>query len=325
MPDSFSIEAFYDSALQFARTALEAHHNEDYRRVALDAGTALEHLAKAALASRSLALLADLRHESSVASLAWLLKVKDAKPPARIRSISLWEALLRVRPFVSSAATQDDLRTLVDMRDGVVHAAQDAEMEARVLTAFVQQADALLADLGRARSDFWAGQQMVVDALLADATDKVAHRVAIKLAAAEASFAHEYGSMDPQVARMVRIAREVSMTAPLAPDESVMRCPVCESNGVALGSYDVEYGDPDWDHGVLVNVDAFVVFTAVRFFCRICRLRLDNPAELAAAKVNPSWQIEDADPREYEPAYEIDEDAAYDAWRDERAEREGWR
>ena len=41
--------------------ALGAHYRGDHQRVAGDAGTALEHLTKACLASRSPALLADLK------------------------------------------------------------------------------------------------------------------------------------------------------------------------------------------------------------------------------------------------------------------------
>jgi hypothetical protein len=56
-----SPEAFYDSARGFAATALQAHHTRDYGRVTADAGTALEHLAKACLAKRSAVLLCGLR------------------------------------------------------------------------------------------------------------------------------------------------------------------------------------------------------------------------------------------------------------------------
>ena len=152
MAELFSPDTFCDSALDFARTAPEAHHAENYRRVALEAGTALEHLAKAAQARRSRALLAELKNDSSAAMIAWLLRVDGAKPPPRIRTIGLWEALTRVRPLVSSTASYDDLRILVDMRDGVVHAAQDAEIEARILTAF---APARMA-ASRSRASCWA-------------------------------------------------------------------------------------------------------------------------------------------------------------------------
>ncbi len=94
MAEPFNPDALRESAIEYARGALEAHRAENYRRAAVEAGTALEHLAKAALASRTPALVADLRHETSAAMIAWLLKVDGAKPPARPRSIGLWEALL---------------------------------------------------------------------------------------------------------------------------------------------------------------------------------------------------------------------------------------
>jgi hypothetical protein len=138
MSDSFSPDTFYDSAREFAITALEAHHSGNYRRVALDAGTALEHLAKACLARRSPALLAELKGEQSVASLAWLLEIDGAKLPPKVRTVGLSDALSRTDSFVTSTAAREDLQTLVDMRNGVVHAAQNAEIEGRILAAFAQ-------------------------------------------------------------------------------------------------------------------------------------------------------------------------------------------
>lgn len=52
-------------------------------------------------------------------------------------------------------ASEVDLALLIDLRDGVVHAAVNEEIEERLLVAFVQQADASLADLRRNRADFW--------------------------------------------------------------------------------------------------------------------------------------------------------------------------
>jgi hypothetical protein len=53
MADPFSSDVFYQSARDFAVSALEAQNAGNYRRVPLDSGTALEHLAKASLARRS--------------------------------------------------------------------------------------------------------------------------------------------------------------------------------------------------------------------------------------------------------------------------------
>jgi hypothetical protein len=91
------------------------------------------------------------------------------------------------------------MQNLANMRNGIVHAAESEEVEAEILAAFVQHADGLK-DLGRDRAEFWGGQLAVADALLADASDKVAHQVDVKIAAARASYEREYGDLPPDQA-----------------------------------------------------------------------------------------------------------------------------
>jgi hypothetical protein len=195
-----SPEAFYESARSFAGTALRAHHARDHRRVALDAGTALEHLLKACLVSRSPALLVELKPtKTNYYSLLRLLNIPEGGPLSRVRTISLRDALLRMRAFVTPTASEDDLETVVGMRDGTVHAALSDEVETRLLAVFAQFTNQLLDDLGRDRAEFrdrmrfWGDQLVVVDALLADARNKVTHDVEVKLAQARTYFAREYG------------------------------------------------------------------------------------------------------------------------------------
>jgi hypothetical protein len=317
MVDPFSPDAFYASAREFALSALEAHHAGNHRRVPLDAGTALEHLAKACLARRSPALLAEMKGDSGVTSLIALLRIEGAGVPARIRTVGLTEALSRVGRFVRSKAVKDDLQTLVEMRNGIVHAAEDAEVEERILTAFAQQADALLADLGRERAGFWDGQLFVVDALLKDASNKLAHRVEVRLAAAAAMLERRYASEGEAV---VSLLRTLSKSAPLTDDQRFHACPVCDSHGIATGRHTVEWVPDDWDKetGQVTNVYEGVWFTAQKFGCRVCNLRLDSEAEIDAAGIDTAWEIEGADWRDYEP--QDDGDAAFERWRDETHE-----
>ena len=56
------------------------------------------------------------------------------------------------------------------------------------MLAFLQHADALLKDLQSDRAIFLGDHLVVVDALLADASDKTAYRVSIKMAAARAEY-----------------------------------------------------------------------------------------------------------------------------------------
>jgi hypothetical protein len=149
-----SPEAFYGSAQKFAGSALQAHHDGDYRRVAVDAGTALEHLLKAVLAKRSPALLSDLKGMASYYALLELLEIPSTRPSGPLSTVGLRGALDRVKVLVSSRASEADLLTLVGMRDGTIHAALDDKVEERLLVAFVQHADALLADLECDRDEF---------------------------------------------------------------------------------------------------------------------------------------------------------------------------
>jgi hypothetical protein len=236
MADPFTPDAFYASAQEFALSALETHHLSNHRRVPLFAGTAVEHLAKACLARRSPVLLVDLRNDSSFNWLAALLSVEGAGVPAGIRTVGLSEALKRMRRFVRSKASEDDLRTLIDMRNGVVHAAENTEVEERILTAFVQQADSLLEDLDRAREDFWGGQLPVVNALLADASNKLQHRVQVKLAAAEAMIERRYQTEGEAV---ISALRAFSKSGPLTAEQVFRDCPVCSSDGIATGWHNV--------------------------------------------------------------------------------------
>ena len=204
----------------------------------MDAATSLEHLAKACLATRSPALLTELKSEANFPSLLWLLGITEGKPPRQLRTVGLRDVLARVRMFVTSRASDDDLRILVDMRDGTVHAAQNDEVEERLVVAFVQHADALLADLGRDRAAFWDGQLEVVDALMADAIDKVAHRVAVKLAAARADFQRQYGH---QPAELLQFIRQLAGPKNLGAYQQPVDCPACTSPGVATGYNEVKW------------------------------------------------------------------------------------
>ncbi|TVZ05026.1 hypothetical protein EAS64_10420 [Trebonia kvetii] len=303
MADPFSPDAFYESARDFAQGALEAHHAGNRRRVPVDAGTALEHLAKACLAQRSPVLLAELKNESSVNSVIGLLRLEGTGvPPSAIRTVGLSDALKRVSRFTRSKAVEADLNVLIAMRNGIVHAAESSEVEERILAAFAQQADALLADLGRDRADFWRGQLPVVDALLMDASNKLAHLIEVRLASARARLEQRYAAEGEAVISLIKALRK---SAPETATRRLCKCPVCESFGTAAGEHSVEW-DVDWDKetGNVTNAAPSVWFTAYAFRCQVCGLHLDTQAEIDAC-FDPVWEIEDADWRDYEPDYEI--------------------
>jgi hypothetical protein len=304
--------------MEFAQSALDAHHARRFRRVAVDAATSLEHLAKASLAKRSPALLTELRNEANFASLLVLLGITGGRPPRQLRTVGLRDALARARVFVPSRASDADLQTLVDMRDGTVHAAQNAEVEERLVVAFVHQADAFLADLGRDRGAFWAGQLGVVDALLADATDKTAREVAVRVAGARAEFERRYGGGPVEVLELVR---QLAASSRLDMEEERVQCPACASSGTSLGDHEVDWDYERGEDGRFHATTGKVWFNAGFFECTVCGLELENEAELTAAGLELRWLVAGADPDDYDPGF--DEDLLYEAWRDrEREDRE---
>lgn len=307
----FAPIVFASSASSFAQNALRAHHRQDYARVALEAGTALEHLLKACLAKRSPALLADLKGEASYPSLLQLLRIPAAGPPGQVRTVGLRDALKRVKTLVKSTASDDDLQTLISLRDGTVHAALNDKVEERLLVAFVTHADALLMDLVHPRDEFWGPDFLpVVDALLADASDKVAHSVKVKLANARANFQREWGNASPQILRAIRKMAKGELDEP---EQEPAKCPACASTGVATGDHDVEWETgQDEDH--IPYMHGTVWFIPWAFRCHVCGLRLISEAELVAAHMEIRRKIEGADPLKYEPP--VDEDSFYEAYRD---------
>jgi hypothetical protein len=236
----------------------------------------------------------------------WLLSIDGARRPAKVRTVGLGEALRRAYLIVPPKSAQQDLDTIVELRNGTVHAAEDAEVEERILAAFVKYADALIADLDRARENFWGGRLSVVDALLKDARDKLAYKVEVRRAAAEATLESLLATRGEAA---VGALRTVSKSQQLTDSQRFHPCPICDSHGIATGNHDV--------------IDREVWFATEEFHCQLCGLRLDSDAEVEEL-LEPVWKIEDADWREYEPEIYDDGDSAYEHWRDRASEAEEW-
>jgi hypothetical protein len=108
----------------------------------------------------------------------------------------------------------------------------------------------------------WTEQLDVVDALLADASDRVTHRVNVKLAAAKAAFIQKYSEMSDELGDLIK--RMVPYTG--LRDEAVADCPACESVGVVEGEYWVD-GDVEFDQHGEPHSWSVVKLTAEKFSC----------------------------------------------------------
>lgn len=278
-----TLDELYDSSVSFAAGAMSAHASGSHRRLAVDAVTALEHLMKACLLRRSPVLLVDLGRDGNWGSLRVLAGLPGPSF-GFLRTIGIQEALKRTDTFFTSSASRVDLKLLFDLRNGVVHTGFDEAVEERLLVAFVKQAEACLSDLGKDRAAFWGGQLDVVDALIADSTDKALQRVQIKLAAAKARFAEKFAESAPELLTAVRLVFPVD-----AELEETHECPSCQSIGLGTGPHHVEDSYEMDDDGVIQG-GAWVVFRPDSFACRVCGLRLTSADEIRLADMDSEWE-----------------------------------
>jgi len=234
-----------------------------------------------ALVNRSPALLAEVRN-GNFHDLLHLLGSPRSGDTRPLRTVGLRGALERIEVFVTPCGSQDDLRTLADMRDGTVHAAMDDQVETRLLAAFAQYADELLRDLSRDRPGFWGGQLEVVDALLSDASDKAARDLEVKLAQARAYLSQHFGD---KPAELLEAVRQLADPGRYGPDQKPGECPICGSMGLLTGtSYLFWAPDVEGEEQELLVPSAFE--------CRVCRLRLTSRIEAEAVGFE-RWEYED--------------------------------
>ena len=83
---------------------------------------------------------------------------------------------------------------------------------------------------------------------------------------------------------------------------------------MVTGDYSIEFED-DPQPGDIVLPFGMVWFNAKKFACRTCGLRLDSTLEMSTAGMSSGHAVEDADPRDFQPAFDA---AAHDEWRAER-------
>jgi hypothetical protein len=92
-------------------------------------------------------------------------------------------------------------------------------------------------------------------------------------------------------------------------EEAIADCPACGCKGIARGDQRVD-DSFDVDKDGEVYGGAWVVFIPTAFHCQQCRLRLDTPAEVAAAGMPREWELPDVNPSDlYDDDYDYPAEA----------------
>lgn len=290
-----------ESAGQFGRSALEAFLASEWRKSMQDAGTTLEHVAKAHLASSHPSLIVDGRSFDALLHAAGLPHARV--PLDRVRTISAREAVTRCTQIMPSLAVlEKDLTLLIDVRNGVVHLGGQAEQASRdTLIPFLKACEALLSDIGEPSERVWGPYADMVKTRISDSAKEAEIRVADAMAAAKVLYESRFSDVEKSVRPAVIKAIEAGYT-PQTYDEQLVDCPACSSAAFVSGSTDVQW-EPDYEfdgiEAYVSGVSPLVTFYAGQLECRVCGLELDGEDELSAAGIEESWELENIDPADF--------------------------
>jgi hypothetical protein len=296
-----------ESSQTFAQSAMRVRLDGDSMVYLLHASTALELLAKAFLSSLGGSLVAAPDFDSQLHGCG---QSRHARTPAsRMKTITMPEALRRVGQVMPVFEHEKrHLQLLADVRNGVVHAGLlDAGEDEAALVPFVRACDLLLSGLPDAqRAQFWGDFESVVDAHLSESAKQAERLVADALASARMTFDQRYRSLDESVREGVLSGIERSYDVTKY-EEALTACPACDREALTAGGYDVDW-EPDVDiadgEAYIAGAYPVVTYSPGYFHCRACGLELDGEEHLAAAGIEKSWTIDDADPADF---YEDDD------------------
>lgn len=297
------------SAASYARSALlHVTSDEDRVRGAVDAGMAVEHMAKALLATLSPALIADRNADlDTMLHLTGFGQLAKCGPH-EIKTVGAHEACLRCARLVPAFTyTHQADQALFTARNGGVHLALTTDEVARESARImVRLLEPLIKAMDLNRADFWGGMESVADTLLDEKDSQINADLEMKLAAAKSRLEARLAGLCTSERELV--LRALSSRPCYSNDEEPYECPACAQTGVAFCElHDV--GDPEFEYEQM-SEDDFVyhggnidqVAYAVNFNCDTCGLELDFD-EMSAADMETEYTREarECSPWEFEP------------------------
>lgn len=253
----------------------------------------MEHLSKAQLASKHLALISADDFESLLHACG---QEAHASRPS-MRTINVTESLKRTGRFLPQVKNlEPELRILCDARNGVAHLAQLRTVD-ELRVPFLKACELIRDDVGVDRATYWGEFEGAVDAALEKSAHTARVRVETALGAARVDYKNRYGHLDDGARQALIRATEAGYKLDKY-DQQVVDCPACSAGAVVSGAVETRWEQDDEYSGSLV-----ATFFPGYLRCGVCDLELDGDDELRAAEIEEKWDI-DVDPADFYEEWE---------------------
>ncbi|MGW2706971.1 hypothetical protein [Streptomyces sp. NPDC001340] len=186
MNDALSFESFFKGAKKAAHRAMDDHARREYDEFALHAGVAIERLAKAILVKMNPLYIASGK-----------VQVVTGQNKFTIHTITMSEALKRLAQLGIGKVTPS-LQTLIELRNGTVHASGDDEAKDQIPTLATTIA-AMLKHLGTPVDDFWGRWTSAVNTAVDRQRSEIERDVEIRIKQARHLFEDRFKGLPKEL------------------------------------------------------------------------------------------------------------------------------
>ncbi|MET7351558.1 hypothetical protein [Streptomyces mirabilis] len=194
MNDSLSSESFLRGAKKAAHRAMDEHGRREYDEFALQAGVAVEKLAKAVLAAKNPVYVAEIRNNS--ADMVMYLGGHVQLDEEKVRTVGATEAIKRLQK-IGVLQKDPQLDLLIDMRNGAAHASPDSALAKGMISPLARTIETLLNDLGTPLDAFWERWTDPLKNAVNEQEDQVFRDVQLRITQARHAFEDRFKNLPP--------------------------------------------------------------------------------------------------------------------------------
>ncbi|MER5342951.1 hypothetical protein [Streptomyces mirabilis] len=281
MNDSLSSESFLRGAKKAAHRAMDEHGRREYDEFALQAGVAVEKLAKAVLAAKNPVYVAEIRNNS--ADMVMYLGGHVQLDEEKVRTVGATEAIKRLQK-IGVLQKDPQLDLLIDMRNGAAHASPDSALAKGMISPLARTIETLLDHLRMELDTFWDRWTEAVKAAVNVRQSELHRDIQIRIAQARHAFDDRFKGLPSDLKKHAMSLDAHVVTAPFDYVEEIDGkfypssiittggpCPSCTAETVLL-------------FGMVDRMKYHIQYAPDGIACNVCGLRLSGVDELAALR-----------------------------------------